>query len=297
MERNPSETWVTSQKQLIATHVRDACLIHIYPINPSIGTRYQLRTDASNMIGRGEECGIQANDFSVSRRHARIEYLPDGFHVIDLQSTNGTYVNDTKITEGKLLGDADYLRIGNCIFRFLSSGNVEAEYHEEIYRLTIVDALTQVHNNRYLMESLEREVLRTNRHQRPLAVILLDIDRFKRINDQLGHLGGDFVLRELAAMIRGLTRREDIFARYGGEEFCLLLIECTLKQALETVERIRAAVEAYPFRFEDQIVEITISMGVARCTLDGRATGRELLRVADENLYRAKHSGRNRVVG
>jgi len=297
MDRNPSETWVSSQNPLIATHVRDACLIHIYPIDSSIGKRCQLRTDASNMIGRGEECGIQANDFSVSRRHARIEYLPDGFHVIDLQSTNGTFVNDTKIVEERLLCDADYLRIGNCIFRFLSSGNVEAKYHEEIYRLTIVDALTQVNNHRFLMDSLDREILRSNRHRRPLAAILLDIDRFKPINDRLGHLGGDFILREMASAIRGLTRREDIFARYGGEEFGLLLIECTPKQAMEAAERIRATVESHTFRFENQVVKVTISLGVSNCPMDGKANSRELLRVADENMYRAKQAGRNRVVG
>src|SRR2546421_13129235 len=114
------------------------------------------------------------------------------------------------------LKDGDYLRVGNWIFRYLTGGNVEAEYHEEIYRLAIIDALTGIHNKRYLSEFLDREVARSIRHGRPLAVVLFDIDHFKTINDTMGHLGGDFLLRELVARLKGKVRREDLFARYGG---------------------------------------------------------------------------------
>jgi two-component system, cell cycle response regulator len=277
---------------------KEACLVHIYPTGPWMGMRHALANQPL-IVGRGEDCEIRVLDTSVSRRHARIEKIGDDFFVLDMQSTNGTYVNDRQSLPGDPIPmrDGDYLRVGNCIFRYLASGNVEADYHEEIYRLTIVDALTQIANVRYFNEFLDREVLRTVRHARPLSLVLFDIDRFKEVNDNLGHLGGDFTLRELAACVRKVIRREDLFARYGGEEFALVLIETGQKDALVAAERIRQLIEDHPFRFDDKVFHLTISLGVAECPLDGTATARELMRRADENLYAAKRAGRNKVVG
>jgi two-component system cell cycle response regulator len=277
---------------------REACLVHIYPTGPMMGTRHVLR-DKPVIMGRGEDCDIRVLDNSVSRRHARVEHLAEGFYVLDMQSTNGTFVNDIPSKDGNpiLLKDGDYLRVGNCIYRFLAGGNVEAEYHEEIYRLTIIDALTQIANQRYLMDFLEREVLRTSRHGRPLSLVMFDIDRFKSINDEMGHLVGDYTLRELASCVRKMVRREDLFARYGGEEFALVLVETNHDQAMEAAERIRQAVEKHAFRFEERSFSLTISLGVAQCPTDGTATPLELVRKSDEKLYEAKRSGRNRVAG
>lgn len=275
---------------------RSSCLVMIYPVGQWMGTKFNL-SDQPMIIGRGDECDIRISDTSVSRRHARLEKIKGEYYVLDMQSTNGTYVNDKSSQTGEplLLKDGDYLRIGNCIFRYLTGGNVEADYHEEIYRLTIIDALTQIHNVRYFNEFLDREVLRTSRHKRPLSLILFDIDRFKSVNDQLGHLGGDFTLREIAALIRKIVRREDLFARYGGEEFALVLVETPLKQAVEVAERILNLVRNHTFRFEEQAFRLTISIGVAECPLDGTATPRDLIRRADEKLLDAKRLGRNRI--
>src|SRR5947209_18008985 len=114
-----------------------------------------------------------------------------------------------------------------------------------------------------MIEFLDRELSRTARYQRPLCLILFDLDKFKSINDELGHLGGDFALRELAAIVRRTVRREDLFARYGGEEFALVFVETNLPQARDAAERIRVMVEKHPFRFEDKQFKLTISMGVA----------------------------------
>src|SRR5207247_3830386 len=138
----------------------------------------------------------------------------DGYYAVDLQSTNGTFVNDVPASICKLK-DGDYLRVGNCIYRFLAGGNVEAEYHEEIYRLTIIDALTGIHNKRYLLEFLDRELARSARHHRPLSLVMLDIDRFKAVNDELGHLAGDFTLRELLSLAKEAIRKEELCVRYG----------------------------------------------------------------------------------
>src|SRR5437868_4032004 len=293
MER-VAETWVTAPKRPSSPATKDACIVHIYPTGPTMGARYPL-AETALVVGRGEDCTIQIQDHSVSRRHARIEHGPDGYYVHDLQSTNGTFVNDHPVTDA-LLHDGDYLRVGNCIFRFLAGGNLESEYHEEIYRLTIIDGLTQIHNQRYLIEFLDRELARSARHHRPLALIMFDIDWFKTINDELGHLGGDFTLRELAGVVKQTVRREDLFARYGGEEFALVLVETGLDGAADVAERIRSSVESHPFRFEDKPFALTVSLGVAFTDGDAALTAAGLLRQADDKLYQAKRAGRNRVV-
>jgi diguanylate cyclase (GGDEF)-like protein len=289
-----TETWVTAPDRLVSSTRRDACVVHIYPTGPGMGARYPL-TDVPMVLGRGNDCDIRINDHSVSRRHARIQPGADGYYAVDLQSTNGTFVNDVPASICKLK-DGDYLRVGNCIYRFLAGGNVEAEYHEEIYRLTIIDALTDIHNKRYLMEFLDRELARSSRYNRPLALILFDLDRFKTINDDLGHLGGDFTLRELAACVKAGIRKEELFARYGGEEFAVVLPETTSAGALGVAERIRGLVENHPFQYEGRSYPVTISVGVAGTAGEEPLTPTDLIRQADDCLFQAKRDGRNRVV-
>jgi diguanylate cyclase (GGDEF)-like protein len=294
MDNKVTETWVTAPARPVSITNRNACLVHIYPTGPGMGARYTL-ADAPLVIGRGSDCDIRISDHSVSRRHARINPGADGYYALDLQSTNGTFVNDVAASMCKLR-DGDYLRIGNCIYRFLTGGNVETEYHEEIYRLTIIDALTDIHNKRYLLEFLDRELARSERYNRPLSLLMLDIDRFKAINDELGHLGGDFALRELAGRIKGNIRKEELFARYGGEEFAVVLPETTAEGAAALGERLRRVVESQPFRYEEKTLHLTISLGVATTTGDAPLTPHDLIRQADDKLFQAKNEGRNRVV-
>jgi len=271
-----------------------ALLVHIYPPGPSLGSCYALG-DSPVVLGRGDACEIQARDGSVSRIHARIEPGDDGYHVADLGSTNGTFVNDAAVTAQPLC-NGDYLRVGSRIYRFLAGGNIEAQYHEESYRLTILDGLTGIHNNRYLLEFLERELARAQRHCRPLAVVLFDLDFFKAVNDRWGHLAGDAVLRELAAVVKPTTRKTDLFARFAGEEFALVLPETAKDQALGAAERVRGLVEGHPFWIDGQAQRVTISGGVAVTAGEEPLTVSDLLREADYRLYQAKHAGRNRVI-
>ena len=259
-----------------------------------MGTRYAL-AESPLVIGRGTDCEIRINDHSVSRKHARIQPGTDGYYAVDLQSTNGTYVNDVPASMCRLK-DGDYLRVGNCIYRFLMGGNVEAEYHEEIYRLTIIDALTDTHNKRYFLEFLDRELARSARYDRPLSLVMIDIDRFKSINEDLGHLGGDFTLRELAARIKGNIRKEELFARYGGEEFAVVLPETPREGAALLGERLLRVVNQMPFQYEERTYTVTISAGVAVTIGEKNITPVDLIRRADEMLYQAKREGRNRVV-
>ena len=289
-----TETWVTAPDRPVSVSNRNACLVHIYPTGVGMGSRYTL-TDEPLVIGRGNDCEIRINDHSVSRRHARLQPGVDGYYAVDLQSTNGTYVNDVPASMCKLK-DGDYLRVGNCIYRFLTGGNVEAEYHEEIYRLTIIDALTDIHNKRYFLEFLDRELARSSRYDRPLSLVMIDIDRFRAINEELGHLGGDFTLREISARIKGSIRKEELFARYGGEEFAVVLPETPCQGAANLGERLVNVINGQPFQYENRSYQVTISVGVTTTQGEKDITPSELIRRADEKLYQAKHEGRNRVV-
>jgi diguanylate cyclase (GGDEF)-like protein len=295
MSEDVGDTFVTESPSPSQQAVRNACLINIYPTGRLMGTRYALEDKAC--IGRTDDCEIRNPDGSISRLHAKIVREADGqFRVIDLGSTNGTFVNNVR-KQSAVLEDGDYLRIGNCIYRFLAGGNLEAEYHEEIHRLTIIDALTGAHNRRSLTENLERELARSCRHHRPLAVVLFDIDRFKDINDRLGHVAGDLTLRELSSRVKEVVRKDELLARYGGEEFAVVLPESGVAEGVELAERIRSSVEKQPFVFNDKPFPVTVSAGVGVTRGGESITPEDLLARADKNLYTAKESGRNRVVG
>jgi diguanylate cyclase (GGDEF)-like protein len=288
---------VTQQVELKRPFSRtcnNACLVHIYPTGLAMGTRHLLERGAI-ILGRGDDCDITVLDNSVSRRHARFDLDVDGYVVTDLESTNGTFVNDTP-AKNTPLADGDYLRVGNCLYRFLAGGNVEAEYHEELYRLAIHDALTGLYNKRYLLDYLQREIDRSARYGRPLALILFDIDHFKTFNDTMGHLAGDLTLRELADRLRNKVCKDDLLARYGGEEFAAVLTEADRAAAAELAEQLRRTVEERPFQFEGRRFTVTISLGVASIQGDESPYPQELIRRADECLYRAKREGRNRVI-
>jgi len=279
----------------VSASLKDACLIQIYPTGITIGTRHVLR-ERDTVLGRDDECDITIHDQSISRRHSVLKWTEKGFVVTDLHSTNGTFVNDEP-AEQTLLLDGDYLRVGICLFRFLSGGNVEAEYHEELYRMALFDGLTGIHNKRYLLDHLEREIARSARYGRPLSLVMLDVDHFKQINDTLGHLAGDLVLKGLAQRLRPKVRKYDLLARYGGEEFAVVLSETSKKDALEIAEKFRIAVEAVPFEFGGKSFRVTISAGVASVVNNGLLDPEQLIRVADARMYESKRAGRNRVKG
>ena len=206
------------------------CLVTIYSSDSRLFGKRHVLSDEPLSVGRGSENSIVLENDSVSRRHARIEKRGRQWHVVDLDSTNGTFVNDEPITDYRLQR-GDQVKVGDTILKFLSGSDVEAQYHETIYRMTIIDGLTGVHNKRYLVEALDREIPRARRHARPLSLMMFDIDHFKGINDNYGHLAGDYVLKELAGVVRSRLRPDDILGRYGGEEFAVILPETKLEGA------------------------------------------------------------------
>lgn len=273
----------------------DACLVLLHPPGSDIGMRTRL-VDASYVVGRDANADLVIGRNSVSRQHSR---LFRGDHatwwVEDMGSTNGTFVNEARITRQQLR-DGDQIRFGDAIFKFLSGSNIESAYHEEIYRMTIIDGLTGAYNKRYFLDFLERELARAHRHRQPLCLVMFDLDHFKRINDDRGHLAGDAVLKELAHRVKPRIRREDLFARYGGEEFAAILTVTGLEGGVRFAEQLRALVAARPFAFDRQMIPVTASLGVSSVLDEPSLEPDTLIQRADEKLYEAKHRGRNRVV-
>jgi two-component system, cell cycle response regulator len=275
--------------------VGQSCLVVIY--GPGLGRRYELG-DGEITIGREVGSTIHVDLDNVSRRHAKLLWRDGKICIKDLGSTNGTYLNDEEIDRRSEvpLRSGDLVKVGSGIFKFLYGGDVESLFHEEIYRITIMDGLTQVYNKRYFMEFLEREMARGLRYGRPLSLMMIDVDHFKEVNDRHGHLAGDAVLRELAMKVKSKVRREECLARFGGEEFALVTPESGPDKARKFAEKIRATVEAQKFVFDGKPVSVTVSIGIADMTPE--FTEPELfIRSADEKLYVAKEQGRNRVVG
>lgn len=272
-------------------------LVVLYPPTAGLGQRIEIPPGMSVIIGRSTECQFQINDDSVSRRHAQV--INDGngvFLVKDLGSTNGTHVNDRPIGQARSLKNGDRLRVGTVLLKFLSGNDIEADYHKDVYRLTISDALTETYNKRYLLENMEREIEKARRSRRPLSFVMIDIDKFKLLNDTYGHLVGDLVLREVARRIAGTVRKGEIFARYGGEEFSVILPETPLAGAVEFAERARSVVASLPFEAEGNRIPVTISLGVAEYKEPfAEIRVEDLIEMADEKLYEAKSLGRNRV--
>ncbi|MFN7135594.1 MAG: diguanylate cyclase, partial [Myxococcales bacterium] len=195
-----SETRITKVSPLLRNLADsgECCLVQIY--GPELGKKYPLLADEI-IAGRDIGADILVDLDNVSRRHCKFATRDGRVYLTDLGSTNGTYLNDEEIRAEVALRSGDLVKVGGAIFKFLYGNNVEALYHEEIYRMTISDGLTQISNKRYFLEYLEREMARCHRYGRPLSLLMFDVDHFKRINDEYGHLAGDYVLRELAALV------------------------------------------------------------------------------------------------
>ncbi len=257
-----------------------------------LGRRVPLGVDPV-VIGRSSRCEVQIDQESVSRNHCRVNLQGSRYVICDMGSTNGTYVNDDLVDEIDLR-DGDQVKVGRTILKFIVGGNIEGQYHEEIYRLMTVDGLTQVHNKRYFEEMLEREVSRSIRYDRVFSLIVFDIDHFKKVNDTYGHLAGDSVLRQLGLLIRAHVRRDDIVARTGGEEFGIITPEIRRDGAAELAKKLNRLVAETNFEFEGASFKVTVSLGVAEWDTSFKGP-EDLLKFADEKLYEAKRTGRDRV--
>lgn len=184
----------------------------------------------------------------------------------------------------------------DSLFIYVQDVTEVAVYEGMLKELNIKDSLTGIYNRRYLEAKLNDEFLRNKRYNGSLSIIMFDIDHFKLVNDEHGHQCGDFILKSLSSRISSLIRNVDCLARYGGEEFCSILPETGLSNALIVAERFRTAIMEQENLYNGMVIKVTISLGVAEIR-EGIHSAEHLLSKADEAMYHAKKSGRNKVAG
>jgi diguanylate cyclase (GGDEF)-like protein len=266
---------------------------------PNIGRAFSLPA-GETVLGRGRDAHVFIDDAGASRVHARIMVTEEGRYVVeDLKSRNGTFVDGRRI-ERQELNSGDRISIGSGVMLSFAILDAQAErVAHQLYESSVRDALTRAHNRRYLLERLGSEIAFSRRHKTPLSLIMFDVDHFKAINDEHGHLTGDEALREVSALVSRMIRTEDVFARYGGEEFVIVARGIEHDNAGRFSERVRAAVERLEVIVGENVLRVTISVGYAALDElgDGQRSAEGLIRLADARLYGAKAAGRNRTHG
>ena len=288
-------TQLDTQKKVTALH--SAYMLVVSGGIP--GTMVRL-SEQGTSLGRSGESAFQISDITVSRDHAVV--MTDEMGTVQIRdegSTNGTFLNGKRIHAHRLvdLADGDRVQLGTkIVFKLVRLDPNDEQFQREMYERTVRDPLTGLYNRAYLLNQIGVLAERSASQGIGLAVLMLDIDHFKQINDRYGHLAGDDVLRQVAAVIRESTRSEDLVARFGGEEFVVVLPVSVPDLAADRAERIRSNLAERTVMAEGTGIRVTASIGLAFAPAGRSRNEMALIMTADEALYRAKADGRNRVV-
>jgi diguanylate cyclase (GGDEF)-like protein len=247
-------------------------------------------------MGRHATNQLPIDDDSISRFHARFVCEEGRYFVEDLGSRNGTFLQGKRITRVEIKDD-DWVQLGARVaFRFTLTDSRQEGLLRKLYESSTRDALTGAYNRRHFDDRLRAEIAFAVRHATDCALILLDLDHFKRVNDTYGHPAGDEILRHLGGIANGALRTEDVFARFGGEEFAVILRGASTRGAGRLAERLREALNHQHAVYEGQQIAVTLSAGCAALSCCATPSSDEVVAIADRRLYLAKQAGRNRVV-
>ena len=255
-------------------------------------------------LGRALDAHVRLNDAKASRLHACIitEVDPDSGTIVyrlkDLKSTNGTLLNGRPVSEA-ILNHGDKILVGSQLFRFELLDEIDRAFQQQIHRLIGHDELTGLLTSKSFFTELRRESARAEELSHPFCVLMMDLDHFKSVNDNYGHLVGNRTLQDVGAIIKSALRSGDVAARFGGEEFAAFLLDADYLQGLVAAERVRRGVEQAVFSAATEAAHptaarfhLTVSIGVA-CYPDDARDPIRLVELADSALYRAKRNGRN----
>jgi len=258
-----------------------------------IARRYSLLAPEI-ILGRGSGAHIVFEEQSISRQHARLTPHAQNWLLEDLGSTNGTYINGNRIA-AELLTDNDLISIGEIFLKFCLQSEIDIAFHDEIFQAFRNDDLTGLVNRKFFLKKLDAEIIRAERYDKELSLLLCDFDNFKSINDRYGHPVGDLVLHRAGGVIRACVRHHiDVAARLGGEEIAVLLPETGLSAALIVAERIRRTIADLVIQHAGERLDISLSIGVSARSPE-LCTAADLIASADANLYTAKKKGKNCV--
>lgn len=251
--------------------------------------------NGTTVLGRDPDCSFPLQDYKVSRQHAAIKAQDDGTFVLrDLGSTNGTRVNGAAVTNQVVLPDGAKIFVGETVLRFSLADEVDVDFHSEVATLVGEDPLTGLPSKRRFDQAFHFAIQAAAEVQNPLAMLMMDMDGVKAINDTHGHLFGAYVIGETGRLISNILGNTGYACRFGGDEFSAFLPDLDIVEAGHKAEQIRAAVEGAGFQKDGIELKPTISIGIA----DYPTAGDDLTTItaaADEALYRAKERGKNRV--
>jgi two-component system cell cycle response regulator len=248
------------------------------------------------VLGRSSDADIHIQDAGMSRHHARISVADGTIRLEDLGSKNGTFVSGERV-DSTIVAEGEKIQLGSStIIKVCWQDALDEAIQQQLYDSATRDGLTGLYNRKFLLETLDKDISFCRRHKVPLSVVMLDVDYFKAINDEHGHLAGDNVLRMVAQLTAQSVRNEDVVTRFGGEEFALVLKDCAAPQAAQLAERLRRKIEAASCEFAGRALQVTVSMGIAALGESAEEAPDHLLHRADQALYRAKAEGRNRVI-
>ena len=292
---NRDKTVIVDRESLMPVDQRHPYLV-IYIGNDS-GHRHKLHRGTMT-IGRSSQADITIADDRISRIHCIIEWMGDTIRIDDQGSTNGIYV-DSKAVNQAILTNGVPIQLGHSIMKIEYKTEAEIQAEESLLYKASFDSLTGIFNRHHFTRLASMEIAYASRYKLPVGIIMIDVDDFKQINDQHGHIAGDSILSQFSNIVIENKRTEDLFARYGGEEFIimprgevnknLMYIQC---------ERIRKAIDAYVFCFDGTNARITASFGFSLIKVESVDTEKVLqnmIRKADEALYLAKKHGKNRT--
>lgn len=254
-----------------------------------------LEGKARLFVGRSRTADIRVDAPGVSRVHCHVVRRDDELWIEDADSTNGTIVNGASVKSVKLV-DGDRIQLGpECVLQFGYFDEAEDSLARRLFEASTRDELTAVYNRRFFMDRLESETALSRRNGAPLAMLLVDIDGFRGVNDGFGREVGDHVLRAVTRAVGETTRAGESLCRYGGDELALLVRE-PLDGATRLAERLRAAIEELRIQAGRATIRVTVTVAVAEIGERGAQVSTEgLLRVAEKRLARAKLLGTNRI--
>lgn len=261
----------------------------------NVGTMHKIDSDLT-VLGRSMDANIRLLDDGISRHHCRIRMEGGQLCVEDLNSRNGTFCNGER-TAFRVLEDGDKLQIGQTtILKFSYQDYLDENFQKQMLDSALRDSLTGTYNKRYFTDRLDSEIKFSLRHQVNLALMIMDLDFFKDVNDTFGHLAGDKVLTCFAGAIQRSIRNEDVLARYGGEEFGLIVRSINRENIMLLGNRLCNEISEMYVEWEGRRIPVTVSIGIATIPENEINTPLDFIKAADSMLYEAKKTGRNRAV-
>ncbi|MFK7885974.1 MAG: diguanylate cyclase [Gammaproteobacteria bacterium] len=271
----------TSAPYLSIVHPRDAII------------SFELNENGLT-LGRGMECDVQLPAAAISRRHCKVSCVGQSIVVEDLASTNGTYLDNQRVDRA-FITPSNQLRIGPFLLKLEYKGFMEIRAQNQLLEAARIDAVTGISNRGWFVAQSARLLAGMKDPANSLTAVMVDIDRFKNVNDQFGHAAGDAVLAGVARILEQEKHDNHLLGRFGGEEFVMMMPDIDHQEAFILCDRAREQIAKANFKFEGLSLSVNVSVGMATRTQGEIVSLDGLISEADAAMYRAKRLGRNRV--